>query len=97
MTIKFIETWDEMLARHHKEKINSLVILSQNGYTQTEAAHILGMTKTHLNIFVKRNKIVWKVKRQGHRDGQRNFKRRTKSNKAFFVVGDRSHRTTAAM
>ena len=60
-----METWHQMLRRHQREKIEALESLNQSGYTQTEAARIMGMGLSALNNQVIRSGINWKVKRQG--------------------------------
>lgn len=60
-----IETWDEINARHEREKMQALKVLSESGYTQTEAAHILKRTTSFVNTYAKRYGINWVVKRQG--------------------------------
>ncbi len=62
-----IELWDEMKARHHREKYEALQTLNQSGYTQTEASKILGMTHRQLNNWVRSFKMDWKVKHKGGR------------------------------
>ena len=62
-----IEQWDEMKARHHREKYEALQALNQLGYTQTEASKILGMTHRQLNNWVRSFKMDWKVKQKGGR------------------------------
>lgn len=61
----WIETWDEMSARHERERREALQSLSDSGYTQTEAAHILKKPMRFINNYVQRYGIVWKEKRQG--------------------------------
>lgn len=62
-----IEQWDEMKARHHREKYEALQALNQSGYTQTEASKVLGMTLRQLNNWVRSLGIDWKVKQKGGR------------------------------
>lgn len=59
------ETWAEMAVRHRDERIALLEKLSDAGYTQTEAANLLGITLQPLNNFIQRNGIKWKTVRQG--------------------------------
>ena len=61
----WIETWDEMNARHERERMETLKSLSESGYTQTEAAHILKRTTSFVNTYAKRYGIQWGAKRQG--------------------------------
>ena len=60
-----METWHQMLRRHQREKIEALESLNQSGYTQSEAAKIMGMGLSALNNQVIRSGIHWKVKKQG--------------------------------
>ena len=60
-----METWHQILRRHQREKIEALESLNQSGYTQSEAAKIMGMGLSALNNQVIRSGIHWKVKRQG--------------------------------
>ena len=62
-----IEQWDEMKARHQREKYEALQTLNQLGYTQTEASKILGMTHRQVNNWVRSFKMDWKVKQKGGR------------------------------
>ena len=62
-----MEQWNEMLQRHKRERIETLQSLSESGYTQTQAAKILGCKLSKLNTYVKRYDIDWKVIRQGVR------------------------------
>jgi len=57
-----IELWDDMVERQKQERIYAIKSLNEKRYTQTEVTAILGITKTHLNNFIKRNNIVWKQK-----------------------------------
>lgn len=61
----WIETWDEMVARHDRERREALQTLSDSGYTQTEAAAILKRSHRFINNYVQRYGIQWKEKRQG--------------------------------
>lgn len=63
----WLETWDEMNARHDRERREALQTLSDSGYTQTEAAAILKRSVSFLNTYVQRYGIHWKEKRQGGR------------------------------
>jgi transcriptional regulator with GAF, ATPase, and Fis domain len=60
-----METWDEMRARHMRERVELVTSLAQSRYTQTEASKILGVKLTALNNFVRRNEIYWPVIQQG--------------------------------
>ena len=62
-----METWHQMLRRHQREKIEALESLNQSGYTQSEAAKIMGMGLSALNNQVIRSGINWKVKKQGQK------------------------------
>ena len=66
-----METWHQMLRRHQREKIEALESLNQSGYTQSEAAKIMGMGLSALNNQVIRSGIRWKVKRQGQKKNDR--------------------------
>lgn len=67
MTVQHMETWDEMTARHRRERLDMVTSLAESRYTQTQAAKILCMTLNNLNNFVQRNNIFWPVIRQGKR------------------------------
>jgi len=67
MGMVVMETWHQMLQRHQREKIEALESLNQSGYTQSEAARIMGMGLSALNNQVIRSGIHWKVKKQGQR------------------------------
>lgn len=54
-----METWEEMMMRHNREKIDLVRAYAEEGFTQTQAANILGMQRAHLNMFAKRNEIKW--------------------------------------
>ena len=56
------ETWYGMIDRQKQERIDTINWYNQKENTQTEVTYILGITKTHLNNFIKRNNIVWKRK-----------------------------------
>jgi transcriptional regulator with GAF, ATPase, and Fis domain len=60
-----METWDEMKARHTRERVELVQLLAQSRYTQTQASKILGVKLTALNNFVRRNEIYWPVIQQG--------------------------------
>jgi hypothetical protein len=60
-----METWDEMKARHMRERVELVESLAQSRYTQTEASKILNVKLTALNNFVRRNEIYWPVIQQG--------------------------------
>ena len=62
-----MEQWKEMLQRHKRERVEALKSLSESGYTQTQAAKLLGCTLSKLNTYAKRYDIEWQVKRQGVR------------------------------
>lgn len=57
-----IELWHDMVERQKQERIYAIKSLNEKMYTQTEVTAILGINKTHLNNFIKRNNIVWKQK-----------------------------------
>ncbi|HBC03354.1 MAG TPA: hypothetical protein DC015_03940, partial [Aequorivita sp.] len=63
MKHSYLETWDEMTARHKRERIKQVMTFASD-YTQTEAAKILGITHRHLNNFIQRNRLHWKLKYQ---------------------------------
>ena len=63
----WLETWDEMNARHDRERREALQTLSDSGYTQTEAAAILRRSVSFINTYIHRYGINWKEKRQGGR------------------------------
>jgi transcriptional regulator with GAF, ATPase, and Fis domain len=60
-----METWDEMKARHMRERFELVESLAQSRYTQTQASKILHMKLSALNNFVRRNEIYWPVIQQG--------------------------------
>ena len=60
-----METWDEMKARHKRERIEALEALNQSGYTQTQAAKILQMSHRSVNRWAQIYEINWKVKYKG--------------------------------
>jgi transcriptional regulator with GAF, ATPase, and Fis domain len=60
-----METWDEMKARHMRERVELVQSLAQSRYTQTEASKILNVKLSALNNFVRRNEIYWPVIQQG--------------------------------
>jgi transcriptional regulator with GAF, ATPase, and Fis domain len=60
-----METWDEMRARHMRERVELVESLAQSRYTQTQASKILHMKLSALNNFVRRNQIYWPVIQQG--------------------------------
>lgn len=60
-----METWDEMKARHMRERVELVQSLAQSRYTQTEASKILSVKLSALNNFVRRNEIYWPVIQQG--------------------------------
>ena len=62
-----MEQWNEMLERHKRERVEALQSLSESGYTQTQAAKILGCTLSKVNTYAKRYDIDWRVKKQGQR------------------------------
>ena len=53
-----------MNARHDNERRKVLQSLSDKGYTQTEAAHIL-KALSFINAYAKRYGVEWQEKRQG--------------------------------
>lgn len=59
------ETWEQLKARHLRERRELLQSLNQQGYTQTEAAAKLEMPMRLLNSYVIKYGIVWNHKRQG--------------------------------
>lgn len=61
----WLETWDEMTARHDRERREALQSLSESGYTQTEAAAILKRSTQFINNYVQRYGIQWKEKKRG--------------------------------
>ena len=61
----WVETWDEMTARHDRERREALQSLSDGGYTQTEAAAIMKRSTPFINNYVQRYGIQWKKKQQG--------------------------------
>jgi len=66
-----IETWDEMIARHQRERREVLQSLSESGYTQTQAAQILQKPLSFINGYAKKYGVVWKVKAQGRKQSAR--------------------------
>lgn len=62
---RHLEKWDELIARHHREKKELLQVLSESGYTQTEAAKIIGKPLSFVNTYAQRYGVDWKVKKQG--------------------------------
>ena len=62
-----METWDEIKARHKRERIELVETLAQSRLTQTKAAKMLKVELTALNNFIRRNKIFWPVIEQGKR------------------------------
>lgn len=58
--MNYLETWEEMLARHEREKVDLVRSLSDAGFTQTEAANLLKVSRGTINWFAKRRKITWK-------------------------------------
>lgn len=61
------ETWYEMKARHHRERIALVEGLRDQGLCQSQVARQLEMERTTLNNFIKRNGIYWHVNRQGQK------------------------------
>ncbi len=61
------ETWDQMTARHRRERRAMVVTLAESRLTQTEAAKLLGIKLTRLNNYIHRNGIFWPVVKQGQR------------------------------
>ena len=59
------ETWEQLKARHLRERRDLLQSLNEQGYTQTEAAAKLEMPMRLLNSYVIKYGIVWNYKRQG--------------------------------
>ena len=62
-----METWAEITKRHRREKIDAIKKLRDLGLTQSEAAKLLDVQRTHLNNQVKRNGIYWPGGKQGVR------------------------------
>jgi transcriptional regulator with GAF, ATPase, and Fis domain len=65
-----METWDEMKARHKRERIELVETLAQSRLTQTQAAKMLKVELTALNNFIRRNRIFWPVIEQGKRTNE---------------------------
>lgn len=63
-----LETWDELIARHERERRELFQSLSDSGYTQSQAAQIIGRKLTFVNTYAKRYGVDWKVKKQGQRN-----------------------------
>lgn len=61
-----METWDEMMIRHTRERIDLVRAYAEEGFTQTQAANILGMQRGTLYQFAKRNKIKWPNMQRRH-------------------------------
>jgi transcriptional regulator with GAF, ATPase, and Fis domain len=61
------ETWDQMTARHERERRDMVERLAAERITQTQAARRLGISLSGLNNFIQRNGIFWPVIRQGFR------------------------------
>ena len=53
--------WKKLIEDHKKAQINMVMGQVLMGYTQSEAARNLGMTRQHLNRFCKRNGIKFKT------------------------------------
>ena len=64
-----LETWDQINARHEREKIDLVASFAKMNFTQTKAALILGMDRGHLNIFAKRHNIEWPNMQRRHYEG----------------------------
>ena len=62
-----METWEEMTARHKRERLELVKALAKSRCTQTQAAKILDVKLTGLNNFIHRNDIFWPVVEQGKR------------------------------
>lgn len=62
-----METWDEMTARHRKERRQVVEGMAAERLTQTQAAKRLGIKLTRLNNYIHRAGIFWPVIRQGPR------------------------------
>lgn len=62
-----METWDEMTARHKRERRELVERLARERITQTQAARILSTSLTCLNNYIQRNGIFWPVIAQGPR------------------------------
>lgn len=85
------ETWHEMLARHHKEKLDRVMAAIGQGLTAPEAAEKLGCTPDVLHGFCNNNGICWP--RKTERDTPR-YKRRARMCAAGMRIG-RSPRSRA--
>ena len=59
------ETWPEIVRRHEREKFDLINDLAQEGFTQTETADRLDMTRGAVKGFAARRGIVWPDKRKG--------------------------------
>ena len=59
-----METWDQMTARHRKERREAVKRLAEDGLTQKEAARVLNTTPRNLNNYVQRYNLTWPNKRQ---------------------------------
>jgi len=64
-----LETWEQIIARHEKEKIDLVASFAKMNFTQTKAAMILGMERSHLNVFAKRHNIEWPNMQRRHYEG----------------------------
>lgn len=65
------ETWDDMTARHKRERRDMVEALAASRITQTEASKLLDTTIYTFNNYLRRNHIFWPVKRQGPSKGFR--------------------------
>ena len=61
-----IETWHQMTVRHRRERYEAVERLSHD-YTKTQAAKMLGTSLQNLSTYISRNKIQWRIIKQGVR------------------------------
>lgn len=61
-----IETWHQMTVRHRRERYEAVERLSKD-YTKTQAAKMLGTSLQNLSTYISRNKIQWRIIKQGVR------------------------------
>ena len=66
-SVKKPDLWQQMVDRHHQERLWFLHDLASLRITQTEAARLMGMSVQNLNRLIKANGIFWPVKAQGRR------------------------------
>ena len=55
--------WKQLIADHKKAQINMIMGQVLMGYTQSQAARNLGMTRQQLNRFCQINNIKFKVQK----------------------------------